>query len=109
MRDALISALRDALSAVGVPPPSEIHLEQPARKDHGDFSSNVAMVMAKAHAEREGIRFINPCLGLDLLAGQGTVALELLEQVPAMRTVLICTGGGGLLGPYAATVRARRG
>jgi len=48
MRDALISALRDALSAVGVPPPSEIHLEQPARKDHGDFSSNVAMVMAKS-------------------------------------------------------------
>ena len=49
-------------------------------------------------ALREGIRFINPCLGLDLLAGQGTVALELLEQVPDMHTVVICTGGGGLLG-----------
>ena len=66
---------------------------------------DVAMVMAKAHAEREGIRFINPCLGLDLLAGQGTVALELLEQMPAMRTVLICTGGGGLLGGMGAVLR----
>lgn len=71
--------------------------------DAADY--DVAMVMAKAHAEREGIRFINPCLGLDLLAGQGTVALELLEQMPAMRTVLICTGGGGLLGGMGAVLR----
>jgi threonine dehydratase len=66
---------------------------------------DVAMVMAKAHAAREGIRFINPCLGLDLLAGQGTVALELLEQLPAMQTVLICTGGGGLLGGMGGVLR----
>ena len=67
---------------------------------------DAAMVVAKAHAAREGIRFINPCLGLDLLAGQGTVALELLEQVPDMRTVVICTGGGGLLGGMGAVLRA---
>lgn len=66
---------------------------------------DVAMVMAKAHAEREGIRFINPCLGLDLLAGQGTVALELLDQLPDVRTVLVCTGGGGLLGGMGAVLR----
>lgn len=66
---------------------------------------DVAMVMAKQHAEREGIRFINPCLGLDLLAGQGTVALELLDQLPALKTVLICTGGGGLLGGMGAVLR----
>ncbi len=67
---------------------------------------DAAMVVAKAHAAREGIRFINPCLGLDLLAGQGTVALELLEQVPDMHTVVICTGGGGLLGGMGAVLRA---
>ncbi|MBY0488270.1 MAG: pyridoxal-phosphate dependent enzyme [Gemmatimonadaceae bacterium] len=66
---------------------------------------DVAMVMAKAHAAREGIRFINPCLGVDLLAGQGTVALELLEQLPDVCTVLICTGGGGLLGGMGAVLR----
>ena len=67
---------------------------------------DVAMDMAKAHAAREGIRYINPCLGLDLLAGQGTVALELLEQRPDLATCLICTGGGGLLGGMGAVFRA---
>ena len=71
--------------------------------DAADY--DVAMVMAKQHAEREGIRFINPCLGLDLLAGQGTVALEVLDQVPEAGTVVICTGGGGLLGGMGAVLR----
>lgn len=66
---------------------------------------DVAMVHAKAHAARENIRFINPCLGVDLLAGQGTVALELLEQLPQVCTVLVCTGGGGLLGGMGAVLR----
>ncbi len=66
---------------------------------------DAAMIVAKEHAQREGIRFINPCLGLDLLAGQGTVALELLEQIPEMNTVVICTGGGGLLGGMGAVLR----
>ncbi len=66
---------------------------------------DAAMVLAKAHAEQHDIRFINPCLGVDLLAGQGTVALELLEQAPDMRTVVICTGGGGLLGGMGAVLR----
>ena len=66
---------------------------------------DAAMVLAKAHAERHGIRFINPCLGIDLLAGQGTVALEVLAQLPDLRTVVICTGGGGLLGGMGAVLR----
>ncbi len=67
---------------------------------------DAAMVLAKAHAILHGIPFINPCLGLELLAGQGTVALELLSQLPTVRTVLICTGGGGLLGGMGAVLRA---
>jgi len=51
------------------------------------------------------VRFINPCLGLELLAGQGTVALEVLAQHPDARTVVICTGGGGLLGGMGAVLR----
>lgn len=64
-----------------------------------------AMVVAKAHGLAHGVRFINPCVGVDLLAGQGTVAIELLEQCPAMATVVICTGGGGLLGGMGAVLR----
>jgi threonine dehydratase len=66
---------------------------------------DAAMVLAKAHAAEHGIPFINPCLGLDLLAGQGTVALELLDQLPLLQTVLVCTGGGGLLGGMGAVLR----
>ena len=42
------------------------------------------------------------------MAGQGTVGLEILEQVPDVRTVLVCTGGGGLLGGVAAAVKGLR-
>lgn len=66
---------------------------------------DAAMVRAKAHAVAHDIPFINPCLGYELLAGQGTVALELLEQCPDVRTVVICTGGGGLLGGMGAALR----
>lgn len=48
MRAVLIAALRRALVDLGLDAPAEIHLEQPARRDHGDFSSNVAMKLAKA-------------------------------------------------------------
>lgn len=66
-----------------------------------------AMVLARAHADRHGIPFINPCLGEDLLAGQGTVALEVLAQRPDVRTVFVCVGGGGLLGGVGAVLRRR--
>lgn len=68
---------------------------------------DAAMDRARAHADAHDIPFINPCLGLGLLAGQGTVALELLEQLPAVHTVIICTGGGGLLGGMGAVIRTR--
>ena len=47
MRDVLTSALRRALGELGLDAPEEIHLEQPARREHGDWSSNVAMKLAR--------------------------------------------------------------
>ena len=48
IRDQLVDALRVALSSLEVEPvPDEIHLEQPARREHGDWSSNVALATAK--------------------------------------------------------------
>ncbi|MEO7999403.1 MAG: pyridoxal-phosphate dependent enzyme, partial [Gemmatimonadaceae bacterium] len=66
---------------------------------------DAAMVRAKAHAAEHNIPFINPCLGDELLAGQGTVALEILEQCPDVQTVVVCTGGGGLLGGMGVVLR----
>lgn len=47
LRDDLTDALRDALRAAGVDAPGDIHLERPARREHGDWSSNVALASAK--------------------------------------------------------------
>jgi len=46
--DSLTDALRAALIASGLDAPAEIHLERPARREHGDWSSNIALVTAKA-------------------------------------------------------------
>jgi len=48
IRDVLEQSLRDALAAVGIDAPASIHLERPGRREHGDWSSNVAMATAKA-------------------------------------------------------------
>jgi threonine dehydratase len=52
--------------------------------------------------------FVHPFDHPDIIAGQGTVGLEILEQVPDVRTVIVGTGGGGLLGGVAAAVKAER-
>ena len=61
-----------------------------------------AMVRARTHAHETGATFVHPCLGVPLLAGQGTVASEVLEELPGVQTVLVCVGGGGLLGGMGA-------
>jgi arginyl-tRNA synthetase len=48
LRDDLIGALADALAAEGIDAPPVVHLERPARREHGDWSSNVALATAKA-------------------------------------------------------------
>ena len=58
-------------------------------------------------ADREHRVFIHPFDHADVIAGQGTLALELLEQIPAPGIVLVPLGGGGLLSGLAVTLRAR--
>jgi threonine dehydratase len=67
-----------------------------------------SIAAATEFAERTGAVFVHPFDHPDVIAGQGTVGLEILEQVPDVRTVLVCTGGGGLLGGVAAAVKAQR-
>jgi threonine dehydratase len=66
---------------------------------------DAAMDAAKAFAAQQGSTFINPCLGHELLAGQGTVALEILAECPGLRTLVVSVGGGGLLGGCASLLR----
>lgn len=67
---------------------------------------DAAHLLAEAHAAREGIPFVNPCAGVALLAGQGTVALEILDARPETRTIVVPVGGGGLLGGVGAVIGA---
>lgn len=67
-----------------------------------------ALVSAREHAEATGAVLIHPFDHVDIVAGQGTVGLEILEECPDVRTVVVCTGGGGLLAGIATAVRALR-
>ncbi|HEY0995152.1 MAG TPA: threonine/serine dehydratase [Gemmatimonadaceae bacterium] len=67
---------------------------------------DAAMVAAKAFAATHGAMFINPCLGAALLAGQGTVGMEILADLPSVASIVVPVGGGGLLGGIGSIVRA---
>jgi threonine dehydratase len=59
---------------------------------------------------REGMsgRFIHPVADRDVMAGNGTIGLEILEDLPNVDTVLVPFGGGGLVSGIATAVRALR-
>ncbi len=63
---------------------------------------------ALEHAEGTGAVLIHPFDHPDIVAGQGTVGLEILEQCPDLRTLVVGTGGGGLLAGIAVAVKSRR-
>ena len=67
-----------------------------------------ALVSARQFAQETGAVLIHPFDHADIVAGQGTVGLEVLEECPDVRTVVVCTGGGGLLGGIAAAVKELR-
>lgn len=68
-----------------------------------------AVTAATGAAERSGAVFVHPFDHPDIIAGQGTVGCEILDQVPDAGTVLISAGGGGLLGGTAAVLRRAAG
>lgn len=63
---------------------------------------------ARAMSAETGAVLIHPFDHPDILAGQGTCGLEILEQAPDAATVLVPTGGGGLIGGVATAIKAVR-
>ena len=57
-------------------------------------------------AEKEGLTFIHPFDDVDIIAGQGTIALEMLEANPDLDTLVVPIGGGGLIGGIATAAKA---
>jgi threonine dehydratase len=58
--------------------------------------------------EAEGMTFIHPFDDGAVMAGQGTIGLELLEQVPQLEAVVVPIGGGGLIGGIACAIKESR-
>ena len=75
---------------------------------HAGHTVDEALVAARAFADDTGAVLIHPFDHADVVAGQGTVGLEVLEQCPDVRTVVVCTGGGGLVAGIAVAVKALR-
>jgi threonine dehydratase len=67
-----------------------------------------ALTGALAHAERSGAMFVSPFDDPLVIAGQGTVGLEVAEQAPEAETVVVSVGGGGLISGVAAALKALR-
>ncbi|UFQ17697.1 MULTISPECIES: threonine ammonia-lyase [Streptomyces] len=66
------------------------------------------LAAAQEYARETGAVFIHPFDHPDIVAGQGTVGLEVLEQCPEVRTLVVGVGGGGLLAGIAVAVKALR-
>lgn len=66
-----------------------------------------ALAEAKRYADETGAVFVHPFDNADVVAGQGTIGLEILEQVPDVDTILMGVGGGGLLAGVSVAVKAK--
>ena len=72
---------------------------------HGD-TLDEARDHALQLAEQQHLIFVHPYDDPDIVAGQGTVALEMLEDVPELDTLVVAIGGGGLIAGMATAARA---
>lgn len=67
-----------------------------------------ALRAAQAFAHETGAILIHPFDHEDIVTGQGTMGLEILEQLPEVATVYVCTGGGGLVAGTAVAIKSQR-
>jgi len=74
---------------------------------HGD-TLDEARAHARALAAQQGLVFVHPYDDEAIVAGQGTVALEMLADVPDLDTLVIAVGGGGLIAGMATAAKALR-
>ena len=110
---ALAATLLGIKSTVFMPEGAPIPKEKATRAYgadvvfHGRYLED-ALVRAREFAEETGAVLIHPFDHVDIVAGQGTAGLEILEQAPDVKTVVVPTGGGGLLAGIAIAIKAIR-
>jgi len=94
-RDAAVSKVAE-VERLG----AQVHL--------GGASVEEALALAAERAQGDGPEFVHPFDDLDVIAGQGTLGLELLEDVPDLARVVVPVGGGGLASGVGIALRQAR-
>lgn len=69
---------------------------------------NVSNEAALAYARQSGAAYFHPFADPLVVAGQGTLGLEIVEQIAGFDTIVVAIGGGGLIGGLSTAVKARR-
>jgi threonine dehydratase len=110
---ALAASLLGIKATVFMPEGAAIPKEEATRGYGADvrFAGNSidqALVTAREFAADTGAVLIHPFDHEDVVAGQGTVGLEIVDQCPDVQTVVVPTGGGGLVAGIGVAVKALR-
>ncbi|UQA93387.1 threonine ammonia-lyase [Streptomyces halobius] len=110
---ALAASLLDVHSTVFMPVGAPLP-KVSATRDYGaevrlhGHVVDETLAAAEEYARNTGAVFIHPFDHHDIIAGQGTVGLEILEQCPEVRTIVVGIGGGGLAAGIALAVKTLR-
>jgi threonine dehydratase len=110
---AAAAAIRGVACEVFVPDDAPMAKVEAARGQGatvhiGGASVHECLVAAQQRADTGGLAFVHPFDDPAIVAGQGTLGLELLEDVPDLAQVVIPVGGGGLCAGVAVAVKAAR-
>ncbi len=104
------AAARSGVACTVVMPEDSVAVKVEATRAWGATVELVATAeradTCAAIVERTGAGFVPPFDDPAIIAGQGTVGLEILDQLPGVETVLVPVGGGGLISGIAAAVKA---
>ncbi len=110
---ALAASLSDTKATVFMPANASLPKVEATRrygaevmlvgKDFGE-----AYAASLEHAESSGAVFVHPYNHADVIAGQGTIGLELLDQLDGFGTVIVPVGGGGLISGISTAIKSVR-
>jgi threonine dehydratase len=110
---ALAASLLDVSATIFMPANAPLPKVQATRAYGADVRLggavfDDALEAALEHAGRTGAVFVSPFDDPEVIAGQGTLGLEVAEQAPEAETFVVSVGGGGLISGVAAALKARR-